>query len=34
VERGFAQGKIDDLPMQRQKLYNYQRNSLVLVKAL
>lgn len=34
VERGFAQGKIEDLPVQRQRFYNYQRNSLVLVKAL
>jgi len=34
VERGFAQGKIEDLPVQRQKMYNYQRNSLVLVKNL
>lgn len=34
VERGFAQGKIEDLPMQKQRLYNYQRNSLVLVKTL
>lgn len=34
VERGFAQGKIEDLPVQRQRLYNYQRNSLVLVKSL
>lgn len=34
IERGFVQGKIEDLPMHRQRLYNYQRNSLVLVKAL
>ena len=34
IERGFVQGKIEDLPMQRQRLYNYQRNSLVLVKSL
>jgi amino-acid N-acetyltransferase len=34
VERGFVPGKIEDLPMQRQQLYNYQRNSLVLVKPL
>lgn len=34
VERGFAQGKIEDLPVQRQRFYNYQRNSLVLVKSL
>jgi amino-acid N-acetyltransferase len=34
VERGFAQGKIEDLPVQKQRFYNYQRNSLVLVKPL
>jgi amino-acid N-acetyltransferase len=34
VERGFSQGKLDDLPAQRQKFYNFQRNSLVLVKDL
>ena len=34
VERGFAQGKIEDLPVQKQRFYNYQRNSLVLVKSL
>ncbi|MBI3171384.1 MAG: amino-acid N-acetyltransferase [Hydrocarboniphaga effusa] len=34
IERGFAQGKIEDLPVQKQRFYNYQRNSLVLVKNL
>jgi amino-acid N-acetyltransferase len=34
IERGFAQGKIEDLPVQKQRFYNYQRNSLVLVKGL
>jgi amino-acid N-acetyltransferase len=34
IERGFAQGKIEDLPVTKQRLYNYQRNSLVLVKTL
>jgi amino-acid N-acetyltransferase len=34
VERGFAQGRIDDLPVAKQRFYNYQRNSLVLVKGL
>jgi amino-acid N-acetyltransferase len=34
VERGFAQGKIEDLPAQKQRFYNFQRNSLVLVKSL
>ncbi|HUS25268.1 MAG TPA: amino-acid N-acetyltransferase [Candidatus Binatia bacterium] len=34
IERGFAQGKLEDLPMERRRLYNFQRNSLVLVKNL
>lgn len=34
VERGFVQGRIEDLPVQKQRFYNYQRNSLVLVKTL
>lgn len=34
LERGFEQGDIDDLPMQRQQLYNYQRKSKVFFKAL
>jgi amino-acid N-acetyltransferase len=34
IEHGFVQGKIDDLPVQKQRLYNYQRNSLVLIKDL
>ena len=34
IEHGFVQGKIDDLPVQKQRIYNYQRNSLVLVKDL
>ena len=34
IERGFVQGKMDDLPQQRQQMYNYQRNSLVLLKNL
>jgi amino-acid N-acetyltransferase len=33
-ERGFQQGDIDDLPMQRQSLYNYQRKSKVFFKPL
>jgi len=33
-ERGFEAGAIEDLPVQRQLLYNYQRNSKVLIKAL
>jgi amino-acid N-acetyltransferase len=34
AERGFVQGKLEDLPVQKQRFYNYQRNSLVLVKTL
>ncbi len=34
VERGFKQGKIDDLPTEKQELYNYQRRSKVFVKQL
>ncbi|MGH8541255.1 MAG: amino-acid N-acetyltransferase [Stenotrophobium sp.] len=34
IEHGFEQGKIKDLPVQKQRLYNYQRNSIVLVKTL
>ena len=34
VERGFAPASIDDLPVSRQVLYNYQRNSKVLIKEL
>ncbi len=34
VERGFRKATIEELPMQKQRLYNYQRNSLVLVKDL
>lgn len=33
-ERGFEQGKIDDLPMSRQVLYNFQRKSKVFFKSL
>tara|TARA_R110000787_G_scaffold31696_3_gene83885 strand:+ start:369 stop:1691 length:1323 start_codon:yes stop_codon:yes gene_type:complete len=34
LEHGFKPGKIEDLPMQRQQLYNYRRNSAVLIKAI
>ncbi|MDH3316401.1 MAG: amino-acid N-acetyltransferase [Gammaproteobacteria bacterium] len=33
-ERGFVDGAIEDLPVERKFLYNYQRNSKVLVKEL
>lgn len=33
-ERGFHSGKIEDLPIKRQRLYNYQRKSKVFIKTL
>lgn len=34
LERGFTEGVIEDLPVSRQALYNYRRNSKVLIKSL
>jgi len=34
IERGFANSTLDDLPKQRQELYNYQRVSKILRKTL
>lgn len=34
VERGFQAGEINDLPMQKQALYNFQRKSKVFLKPL
>lgn len=34
IEHGFSRASLDDLPVSRRELYNYQRNSLVLVKEL
>jgi amino-acid N-acetyltransferase len=34
IEQGFAPGDLSDLPMARQSLYNYQRNSKIFVKRL
>lgn len=34
IERGFSTASLDDLPLERKQLYNYQRNSKVLVKDL
>lgn len=34
VERGYVLSSVADLPMARQSLYNYQRNSKVLIKRL
>jgi len=33
-ERGFEDARIDELPVERQELYNYERGSKVLVKKL
>ena len=34
LEQGFIQASVDDLPQQKQAMYNYQRNSKVLIKQL
>ncbi|MGQ0618645.1 MAG: amino-acid N-acetyltransferase [Panacagrimonas sp.] len=34
LEHGFIPGRIEELPVERQRMYNYQRNSAVLVKSL
>jgi amino-acid N-acetyltransferase len=34
IERGFAQATVDDLPLERKSLYNFQRNSKVFKKSL
>jgi len=34
VEQGFHEGSLDDLPEQKQSLYNWQRNSAVMRKPL
>jgi amino-acid N-acetyltransferase len=34
LERGFNESSIDDLPMTRQQMYNYQRRSKVFIKPL
>lgn len=34
IEHGFVHAAIEALPMQKQRLYNYRRNSLVLIKNL
>lgn len=34
IEQGFVQGKLEDLPIAKQELYNYQRNSKIFVKEL
>lgn len=34
IERGFAEADVGDLPVARQRLYNYHRNSAVYIKPL
>lgn len=34
VERGFVNADVDELPMHKQSLYNYQRRSKVFIKAI
>lgn len=34
IEQGFVPASLEDLPSERQRLYNFQRNSQVLVKTL
>lgn len=34
IEQGFVQAQIDDLPVARRRLYNYQRNSKIFIKNL
>ena len=34
LERGFREATLEDLPMARQDLYNYRRNSKILIKQL
>ena len=34
LERGFIEGDINELPVSKQELYNYQRNSKVLIESL
>ena len=34
LERGFVRGELSTLPIQRRKLYNYQRNSKIFFKTL
>jgi amino-acid N-acetyltransferase len=34
IKRGYAMAKVEDLPVQRQRMYNWQRRSQVLIKTL
>ena len=33
-EQGFNSSSVDELPVERKQLYNYQRNSKVLMKTV
>ncbi|MFN8735070.1 MAG: N-acetylglutamate synthase, partial [Betaproteobacteria bacterium] len=34
LKRGFVAAQVEDLPIERQQMYNWQRRSQVLVKTL
>jgi amino-acid N-acetyltransferase len=34
IEKGFVEAELNDLPQQKQSLYNYQRNSRIFSKFL
>ncbi len=34
IEKGFIEGKLDEIPVQRRDMYNAQRNSKIYIKAL
>ncbi|MBL1141174.1 MAG: amino-acid N-acetyltransferase [Proteobacteria bacterium] len=34
IEKGFVEAQLEDLPVKKQTLYNYQRNSKILIKSL
>jgi len=34
IERGFAETDLEKIPVERAELYNYQRNSKILLKAI
>ena len=34
IDQGYSQGNIDDLPLEKKSLYNYQRNSKIFIKKL
>jgi len=34
IEKGFSEAKLEDLPVEKLTLYNYQRNAKILIKSL